>query len=101
MKDKSVFEQDLKLQMQDPEFKVLYERELQTIREVDAFINALDQTRIDLGMTKAHLARQISTDPVVIRRLFSTRGNPTLSRVIEIASALGLKLTLAPASKSN
>jgi len=46
-------------------------------------------------MTKADLARAISAEPAVVRRLFSGgHMNPTLGTVAEVAAALGMRVTV-------
>jgi hypothetical protein len=43
--------------MKDPEYREAYERAARQIAQIDAVINTLDPLRIDLGMSKAELAR--------------------------------------------
>ena len=58
---------------------------------------AAEYAREAAGLSKAELARAISTEPAVIRRLFSSRHvNPTLGRLAEVAAALGMRVTLEP-----
>jgi DNA-binding phage protein len=46
-------------------------------------------------MTKAELARRIAAKPEIIRRLFtSASANPTVTTVVAVARALGMRLAL-------
>jgi len=46
--------------MKDPKFRAAYERATQEIEQTDRVIRALDELRIDLGVSKAELARRIN-----------------------------------------
>ena len=72
---------------------------IETVRiaTIDAVVNALDDAREAAGLSKAGLARAISAEPAVVRRLFSASGvNPTLGTLAEVAAALGMRVTLEP-----
>jgi transcriptional regulator with XRE-family HTH domain len=72
------------------------EREILT---VDQIVRALDAARVDIGMSKAELARCISAKPEIVRRLFTDeRANPTLATVVKIAAALRSNVELVPAA---
>ncbi|WP_280220169.1 helix-turn-helix domain-containing protein [Nocardia neocaledoniensis] len=94
MSDQSVFWADLAEDLDDPEFLREFVLEAVRIKTVDSIINALDQARTESAMTKAELARAMSTEPSTIRRLLSSPKNPTLRTVTEAAAALGFRLTL-------
>jgi transcriptional regulator with XRE-family HTH domain len=67
------------------------------IATIDSVVNALDEAREAAGLSKAELARAISAEPAVIRRLFSASGvNPTLGTLAEVAAALGMRVILEP-----
>ena len=92
-----VFWDDLARDLQDPEFLREYVVESVRIATIDSVVNALDDAREAAGLSKAELARAISAEPAVIRRLFSATGvNPTLGTLAEVAAALGMRVTLEP-----
>ena len=91
------FWEDLARDLQDPEFLRDYVVESVRIATIDSMVNALDEAREAAGLSKAELARAISAEPAVIRRLFSASGvNPTLGTLAEVAAALGMRVTLKP-----
>jgi transcriptional regulator with XRE-family HTH domain len=91
------FWEDLARDLQDPEFLREYVVESVRIATIDSVVNALDDAREAAGLSKAELARAISAEPAVIRRLFSATGvNPTLGTLAEVAAALGMRVTLEP-----
>jgi transcriptional regulator with XRE-family HTH domain len=93
----SVFWDDLAKDLQDPAFAREYIIESVRIATIDTIINALDEARISAGLSKAALARAIGAEPATVRRLFSTsRANPTLGTLAEVAAALGLRISVEP-----
>jgi DNA-binding phage protein len=93
----SVFWDDLAQDLEDPEFLREYVVESVRIATIDQIVNALDDARKAAGLTKAALARAISAQPSVVRRLFSSgHVNPTLGTLAEVAAALGMRITLEP-----
>lgn len=98
MKDEhSTFWKDLAEDLKDPEFLREYVRESVRIATIDQLVNELDEAREAVGLSKAALARAISAEPAVVRRLFSAgHVNPTLGTMAEIAAALGMRVTLEP-----
>jgi DNA-binding phage protein len=91
------FWDDLARDLQDPEFLREYVVESVRIATIDSIVNGLDDAREAAGLSKAALARAISAEPAVIRRLFSASGvNPTLGTLAEVAAALGMRVTLEP-----
>ena len=91
------FWDDLARDLQDPEFLRDYVVESVRIATIDSVVNSLDEARAAAGLSKAELARAISAEPAVIRRLFSASGvNPTLGTLAEVAAALGMRVTLEP-----
>jgi transcriptional regulator with XRE-family HTH domain len=91
------FWDDLARDLQDPEFLREYVVESVRIATIDSVVNALDDAREAAGLSKAELARAISAEPAVVRRLFSATGvNPTLGTLAEVAAALGMRVTLEP-----
>jgi DNA-binding phage protein len=95
--DKSLFWADLAEDLKDPEFLREYVVESARIATVDRMVNALDDARLAAGLSKAALARAVSHDPAMIRRLFSAgQVNPTLGTLTDVATALGMRITLEP-----
>jgi DNA-binding phage protein len=91
------FWNDLARDLEDPEFLREYVRESVRIATIDQLVNALDDARVAAALSKAELARAISAEPAVVRRLFSARHiNPTLGTLAEVAAALGMRVTLEP-----
>jgi DNA-binding phage protein len=98
---KTGFDKFFDEQMKDPAFAAGYAEARAEIDAVDRIMRALDEARIESGMSKAALARLISAKPEIVRRLFTTAfPNPTLATVVKLASALGYKLELVPASST-
>jgi ribosome-binding protein aMBF1 (putative translation factor) len=94
---KTGFDKFFDEQMKAPEFAAGYEQARREIHAVDRIVRALDQARIDVGMSKADLARKISTTPEVVRRLLTEeRANPTIATVVKLAGVLGLRIELVP-----
>jgi len=97
----SQFWDDLAEDLKDPEFLRDYVRESVRIATIDKLVNELDQAREAAKLSKAELARAISSQPAVIRRLFSSGNvNPTLGTLAEVAAALGMRITLEPLTVS-
>jgi len=93
----TAFWEDLAEDLKDPEFLRAYVVESVRIATIDAMVNALDEARLAVGLSKAALARAIGANPDAIRRLFTNgSANPTLSTVAEVAAALGMRLTPEP-----
>ena len=63
---------------------------------VNELMWAIDDRRIELGMSKAELARRVDRDASSIRRLFSTGGNPEITFVAALAEAVGLRVVALP-----
>jgi DNA-binding phage protein len=88
---------DLVEDLKDPEFLRSYITESLRVSTIDQLVHDLDEARVGLGLSKADLARAISAEPAVIRRLLSLgQRNPTIGTVAEVAAALGLKVALVP-----
>jgi transcriptional regulator with XRE-family HTH domain len=95
--ERSVFWDDLADDLQDPGFLREYLAESVRIATIDRIVNELDAARQAAGLTKAGLARAISSEPATIRRLFSSgHVNPTLGTLAEVAAALGMRVVLEP-----
>lgn len=98
--NRNLFQQDLERDLGNLEFRAAFVRESAKIDTIDRIINALDEARLAQGLSKAELARAIGSNPSSIRRLFSAQGNPTLATLSDLATVLGMKLTLAPLPNS-
>ena len=90
---KSGAEKYLANRMKDPAYRAAYEAAKRRIEQVDALVQALDDRREQLGITKAELARRADLAPEAVRRLFSVDApNPTATTLIALADALDLEL---------
>lgn len=97
MLDTSFYERFRTQNMEDPEFRAAYERAARQIAQIDAVIQALDALRIDLGMSKAELARRVGRNASSVRRLFSSSGaRPELLLIVSLADALDAEICIAP-----
>jgi hypothetical protein len=95
--DVSLHERRRARRMQDPEYQEAYERAAREIAQTDAVIRALDALRIDLGISKAELARRVNRNASSVRRLFTTnQARPELPLVVALADALGAELRVVP-----
>jgi ribosome-binding protein aMBF1 (putative translation factor) len=100
---KTGFDKFFDEQMASPSFAKAYGEGRAQIDAVDQLVRCLDQARLELGMSKAELARAISAKPEIVRRLFTTESpNPTLGTVVRLANALGytLELVRGPAPRA-
>jgi DNA-binding phage protein len=94
---KTGFDRYFDKRMKDPSFAAEYTQARTQIDAIDGLIRALDETRERAGLTKADLARRIDAKPEIVRRLLTdAAGNPTMSTVLKVASALGCHLELVP-----
>lgn len=93
----TTFWDDLAEDLKDPEALRTYVAESVRIGTIDRLVNQLDDVREANGLTKAELARSINAEPAVVRRLLSLgHRNPTIGTLVEVAAALGLRVTLEP-----
>lgn len=82
--------------MEDPEFRIEYERTRRELAQVNAVMRALDELRDEAGWSKAELARQIGKNDASVRRLFTAEVNPELRTVAAMAAALGAEIKIVP-----
>lgn len=83
--------------MQDPEYRDAYQRAARQTGQIDAVISALDVLRIDLGVSKAELARRVGRNASSVRRLFTASGaRPELSLIVALADALDAEVRVVP-----
>lgn len=94
------FDRFLDAHMRDPSFARGYERARSEVDAVDRIVRALDEARIDLGISKAELARLISAKPEIVRRLLTAKSpNPTLGTIVKVAAALGYTVQLVASKR--
>jgi DNA-binding phage protein len=94
-RQKTAFDLDFERDMKDPEFRAAYQLARARIDAIDNLVRGLDEARQAQRMTKAELARRMSVQPEVVRRLFSMETpNPTMNTVVCAAQALGLRVEL-------
>jgi DNA-binding phage protein len=87
-------------QLEDPEFRAEYERERRELAVIDEIVNALDQLRMEYGMSKAELAREIGKNAASVRRLLTASGNPELRTVVAMAAALDADIKVVPRKRA-
>ena len=74
-------------------YRTALEESRYRIGEVDQIRRAIEQRRIEEGLSKAELARRAGMRPEAVRRLLGSRSvNPTLSTVVSLGSVLGLEI---------
>ena len=86
--------------MQDPEFRAEYERTRQELAQVNEIMRELDALRIDAGLSKAQLARDIGRNDAVVRRFFTAQSNPELRTIAAMAEALDADIRIVPRRKA-
>ena len=96
MKSEESFWDDLQRNFNDKEFRSEFDLQILRIQTVDRIINTLDEARKNAEMSKAELARTVDVNPAAIRRLLTSKGNPTLGSISDIAAVFGLRLALVP-----
>lgn len=78
-----------------PSAKAELAAEVERIHAIADLLETLDGVREEVGVSKAHLSRQLKTPASVVSRLFNGEGsNPTFDRVLEISQAMGLRATI-------
>ena len=83
--------------MKSPAFAKAYAKARAEIDTVDQVMRALDAARTEAKLSKAEIARRISTSPVIVRKLFTKASkNPSYTTISKIAQAIGLRLVLEP-----
>jgi len=92
--DTSYRERRLADRMQDEEFRAAYELAAKEIAQVDSVMRMIDDLRVEAGMSKAQLAREIQKNPASVRRLFTSEVNPELRTVAAMASALDAEVVI-------
>jgi len=97
MATKTRFDRFVDEKLRDDAFREEFEAARGEITATDALIRALEGVRAGIGISKAELARRISVKPEIVRRLLTDAGgNPTVSTVLKVATALDYHLELVP-----
>lgn len=97
MASKTGFDRFFDEKLRDSTFREEFEVARAEIAATDALIRALEGARAGRGISKAELARRISVKPEIVRRLLTDAGgNPTVSTVLKVATALDCHLELVP-----
>ena len=74
-------------------YRDAYHRERESIDEVDRIVDAIEERRLALGLSKAELARRVGSAPESVRRLLSDKhSNPTLSTIVSLAKVLDMDI---------
>jgi ribosome-binding protein aMBF1 (putative translation factor) len=99
MLDVSLHERRRARRTEDPEYRAAYEQAAREIAQTDAVIQSLDALRIELGVSKAELARRANRNASSVRRLFTaSQIRPELPLIAALADALGAELRVVPRS---
>lgn len=94
---KTGFDRILEEKLRDAVFREQFDVARAEIAATDALIRALERAREGRGISKAELARRMSVKPEIVRRLLTDAGgNPTVSTVLKVATALDCHLELVP-----
>jgi ribosome-binding protein aMBF1 (putative translation factor) len=97
MVDVSLHERRRAERMQDPQYRAVYERAARELAQTDAVIRELDSLRVDLGISKAELARRVNRNASSVRRLFTaSQVRPELPLIVALADALGAEVRVVP-----
>ncbi len=84
-------EDHLKKSLKDPEFKKEWEDS-----EVEYQLGCrLIEARLKMGISQRDLAKKVGTSQAAISRIESMNGNPSLSFLKRISTALGSKLQIS------
>ncbi len=90
------FEDDLKHELQDPEFA----KRFGAARAKSSFALTLTKARASLGLTQKELADKVGVSQTYIAKLEGGEANPTLDRIGSLLAVLGLSLTTGAAPLS-
>jgi len=99
MLDVSLHDRRRARRMEDQEYRAAYDQAAREIAQTDAVIQAIDTLRIELGVSKAELARRVNRNASSVRRLFTaSQARPELPLIVALADALGAELRVVPRS---
>lgn len=96
MLDTSHHRRRVDAELKDPEFRAEYDRTRAELEQVNELVRALDQLRVEAGISKTELARLSDRNDAAIRRLFTAEVNPELRTVVALATALGAEIRVVP-----
>lgn len=95
----NLFDKYLEKRLAEPGYRALYDAYKAEIDMIDEILSAMEARRVELGLSKADLARLIGKRPESVRRIFSGAvSNPTLATVLKLSAALGMSVTVKPAT---
>lgn len=86
------FDEDLKEDLKDPEFK----KEWDALESEDRIIRALVEARTEQHLTQKELALKSGVDQADISKIETGTRNPSLKILEKIADSLGMVVTLTP-----
>lgn len=84
------FDDHLKEQLKDPEFRRIWEKSEPQRRIASQLIKA----RIEQDVSQKQLAKKIGTTQAVISRIENSSVNPSIGIIYKLATALGKKLEI-------
>ena len=91
----AVFETDLQRELEDPEARALFERELAKANAIATLLRSIEQARERRRLSKAEVARRVGSERSAISRLLAgTNANPTFNTLANLADALDLEIEL-------
>ena len=101
MEPRTAAEQYLSERRSDPQYREAYLSAARRVKMFDDVVRSLDARRVELGVSKAELARRAGMPSAAVRRMFSQQHkNPTLSSLVALADALGLDLRAVTVTRS-
>lgn len=93
--DPSLHQRRHQKRIRNSAYREEHERARREIDRMDAIMRTLESRRLEIGVSKAELARRINKDPAEVRRLLGSGSiNPQLITVLQLALELGLDLRL-------
>jgi ribosome-binding protein aMBF1 (putative translation factor) len=78
----------------DPERRREYDLAVAEVEQMNNVVRDLDVLRVELGLSKAQLARDIERNDAVVRRFFTADVNPELRMVAQVAARLGARIAI-------
>jgi hypothetical protein len=94
---KTNFESYLEAQLEDPVVKAEFDAFGAHIRSVQVLMAHFDARRVELGINKTDIAKQLNLQPSNVRRWFTAqKQNPSFASMVELADCLDLEIKLVP-----
>jgi len=78
----------------DPERRREYDLAVAEVEQMNNVVRDLDVLRVEMGLSKAQLARDIERNDAVVRRFFTADVNPELRMVAQVAARLGAHIAI-------